>query len=438
MNGIDAENRISQQEQINSNSNSNSMDAPLEERPNDGNAPSSSEEITPPPFNVDERVFCKEGDAIYQAIIRKARRNNDGNGWSFLVHYLGWNARWDRWTSSDHLFSNTPENKLLLETKSQQHEPITVPATASAVTDMPRKRGRNSLDSTSMRTTKLQRKSTSTNIKRQTASATYADFCELPFTLKTVLVDDCERITRTAWDSQHGYDFENPYGAKRKHTKPARVVHNLPATITVRKILHHFRKKQIQSMDATVTSASLPGCRTTEQVQEFCLQLGQLFSEALPACLLYPEERPQYNALVKQQHEQRRDDCLLDTYGCVHLLRLFVRLPALMMQKSYVGDHKTARTFGPLLAELLVLMQKNKQLFGGIYRDATPDEWLDWEQRVYHDKNKEWLPIEKDNDNDVACTARNSLEEGAVLQRTQGQVAPPLPSSSSQEAMDTM
>jgi hypothetical protein len=39
---------------------------------------------------------------------------------------------------------------------------------------------------------------------------------------------------------------------------------------------------------------------------------------------------------------------------------------------------------GPLLSELLVLLQKNRQAcFKGSYREAKPEEWLDWERRLY-------------------------------------------------------
>jgi hypothetical protein len=39
---------------------------------------------------------------------------------------------------------------------------------------------------------------------------------------------------------------------------------------------------------------------------------------------------------------------------------------------------------GPLLSELLVLLQKNRQAcFKGSYREAKPEEWLDWERRFY-------------------------------------------------------
>jgi hypothetical protein len=34
-----------------------------------------------------------------------------------------------------------------------------------------------------------------------TGTCVYEEYCELPFTLKTVLMDEWEKITRTGWDS---------------------------------------------------------------------------------------------------------------------------------------------------------------------------------------------------------------------------------------------
>jgi hypothetical protein len=156
----------------------------------------------------------------------------------------------------------------------------------------------------------------------------------------------------------------------------------------------------------------------------------QLFQDALPVCLLYPQERPQYEALLLQQQQQQQNSkkqknqkyngvCLADVYGCEFLLRLYVRLPVLMQaemtakmnQQTNAGTSTNMNTnnndnndnnntnmdntvalqlsrdiqyIGPLLTELLVLLQKNRQAcFKGNYRQTKPEEWLDWEQRLY-------------------------------------------------------
>ncbi len=161
----------------------------------------------------------------------------------------------------------------------------------------------------------------------------------------------------------------------------------------------------------------------------------QLFQDALPVCLLYPQERPQYEALLQNFSKKQTDDAkccqTADVYGCEFLLRLYVRLPVLMQaemtarlnQANNVGGTTATSTsetssmdtnnnngsnnnsnnkddtdsaavaiqlsrdihyIGPLLSELLVLLQKNRQAcFKGSYREAKAEEWLDWERRLY-------------------------------------------------------
>ena len=324
-----------------------------------------------PPFSVDERVFCRgqAEDTIYQAVIKKVRRNhptneeeNQDHNWSFWVHYLGWNARWDHWMTSNLILKNTTENQALFEQQERRQE---------------EKRRREQMEAEDKkRRTKSRR--------RQCRQST----TDLPFTLQTVLVEECERITRTGWDSMHGYDFERTLQTTSgppscSYKKPARVVHNLPAAVPIRKLLSHFARKKIKSLEGAkemplsdeAQGKSPEESKTTteqqeltaDQVQAFCHQLGQLFQEALPVCLLYPQERPQYDLLVDNKKN------VLDVYGCEYLLRLYVRLPE-------VQD-----VFPTLWNELLVLMQKNRQaLFkGSSYREAEPEEWLEWERQVY-------------------------------------------------------
>eukprot|EP00980_Cylindrotheca_fusiformis_P031190 scaffold25947_cov127-Cylindrotheca_fusiformis.AAC.2 len=71
-------------------------------------------------------------------------------------------------------------------------------------------------------------------------------------------------------------------------------------------------------------------------------------------------------------------------YGCEFLLRLMTRLPTLMLTepKSKMDVN------GPLLQDLIVLLQKNRQAcFKGKYREPKYSELRDWE-KVLADKDK--------------------------------------------------
>jgi hypothetical protein len=134
------------------------------------------------------------------------------------------------------------------------------------------------------------------------------------------------------------------------------------------------------------------GAATPSQVREFCAGLLELFEAALPTCLLYPQERPQYEALVAglprggtaaQQNSPLRPTPLASVYGCEHLLRLLVRLPAMLR----VEDPSRARRrwAGPLVADLIAMLQKNRApIFSkSRYRPPKLAEYLDWERDLY-------------------------------------------------------
>lgn len=207
-------------------------------------------------------------------------------------------------------------------------------------------------------------------------SLAYADYCKMPFTLKAVVVEEYERIAKPSTRSY----CEDDYFCRR-------LVHRLPAPVTVRKVLRHFGKKKLNECKSAVEPSSL----TAGMVRNFVQGLTQIFEVALPVCLLYPLERPQYTAIVTGDDRDKKD--LVDVYGCEYLLRLFVRLPILLQHPSTPEEWSPA-VIGPLLTDLLVLMQKNRQtLFpmtaaAGInkntnYRSPLPAEMMDWERELY-------------------------------------------------------
>lgn len=334
-----------------------------------------------PPFQLDQRVYAADKvdkDAFYEAIIRKVRTASHDE-WEFLVHYQGWNARWDRWVSSDWLLPDTPGNRQKYQ-QTQQNEEKSVPVEKAG---KKRKSSNEQLSST-------RRKLSNTSCSRSVDLYLYSDYCELPFTLKTVLVDEYEKITRCGWDTKDRRD------SPMKYSKPARMVHCLPAPVPVRKVLTHFRKRKFKSLvkQAAATENVAPSAPSAEDIQAFCEQLGQLFQKTLSALLLYPEERPQFEEFKKTVPD---DAQWMDFFGCEYLLRLYVRLPALLQLEEHSME-TTRYIVGPLLTELLVLMQKNRQaLFPnqGNCRAVLPNEWQEWEYSVYRSKDKK--PVENNH-----------------------------------------
>ena len=322
----------------------------------EGEDDDSSSFVSPPPYLPEQRVLCRDvtsnntNEQYYEAVVRKVRCVND-NEWKFYIHYQGWNSRWDCWVSASDLVHDTEENRkvFIKEVPSRKRKKDADSSTAS---------GSGGGGSGRKRKTSSSSDSTGSTL------AYYQQYCELPFTLKTILVEECEKITRKGYDSPHGYDCE-------LSAIPPRSVHQLPAPVTIKQVLQHYQKKRGGSSEDE---------EKQQQVRRFCDGLGKLFEDALPFCLLYPQERPQYESILRD--ETLKDKSLCEIYGCEMLLRLMVRLPVLLQAEP---KRETSLSMGPLLADLIVLLQKNKQAcFKSVYREPKYEEYLDWEKQVYN------------------------------------------------------
>lgn len=167
-----------------------------------------------------------------------------------------------------------------------------------------------------------------------------------------------------------------------------RSVHVLPSKITVRQVLEHYRRKR-----SNISSHGGVSNNNTEKLKQnqierdrFCDGLALLFDEALPVCLLYREERTQYENLQNDESLRLKRPC--EIYGSTFLLRLFKRLPTLLCSES----KKEMDQIGPFLGDLVVLLQKNRSTcFKETYRLPNEHELLSWENMnsaSNHNKNK--------------------------------------------------
>jgi hypothetical protein len=169
------------------------------------------------------------------------------------------------------------------------------------------------------------KRKTSDSSTAGTTVAFYQEYCELPYSLRTMLVDEFNYITRKGFDSPHGYDCEMT-------KRPARSVHDLPAKVTVRQVLQHYQRKRAclsndNNKDGDDDDEKLK--KQQQHVRKFCEGLALLFDDALPVCLLYAEERPQYESLQYDDDLKLKRPC--EVYGSTFLLRLLVRLPQLLV-----------------------------------------------------------------------------------------------------------
>ena len=222
----------------------------------------------------------------------------------------------------------------------------------------PKKRKKDSADASGPSQTSRKRRATYlTNANQSAVPTFYQEYCELPFTLSTILVDEYDCITRK--------DFDSP-----------RSLHVLPARVTVKQVLQHYQRKR-SSKDSQSDDDETKK-QHNEKIRRFCESLCLLFDDALPVCLLYREERPQYEALQKDESLKLKRPC--EIYGSTFLLRLLQRLPILIKAEP----RKEMDELGPLIADLVVLLQKNKQACFGkdSYREPQHHELLSWEKEA--------------------------------------------------------
>ena len=314
-----------------------------------------------PPFHRDQRVWAQDPvtTRYYQATVRDLKW--EGSEWKFRIHYQGWNNRWDRWLDASHIADESQKEALSAAGvltpvgKSKENE---TENEESVVNSANRKRKNNS-NADSKGGTPSRKRRTARNRKL----LPFSDQCELPVTLQTVLIEEWERLTRPT---------------QKLGKPPVRHVHVLPASVTIHQVLKHFAKKKKQDTIPLENNAMNPP-NIPSDVNAFCDGLSHLFQVSLPKCLLYNEERPQYEALLRDPVLSQKP--LTEVYGCEYLLRLYVRLPFLLPN---VDESTSTCVVGPLFSELLILMQKNRQAcFKGDYRRPERDEWLESEVKLY-------------------------------------------------------
>lgn len=384
--------------------------------------------------------------------------------WKYLVHYQGWNARWDRWTDGSDLRPDEPavraESKRRhdeaaereRERKARQKEKREQSMASSSV----RKR-KKSVDSSGgevgmsddaasdgnvavpkSKSTKRRKVAASAKKSKQASStggskaksaglpskeyvqSALEACCSLPFTLRTILVDDKAKITRLGRYVASGYDDVRSV----PNWTPPRMVHALPSALPVKIVLKQFWKERKKSIKDKAKAAvvrmakskekeegsdysgleadDIAGIKERQAAEEtkwknFLQGILDLFDEALAPFLLYNQERTHYLAArmdpkVLKMDEDGNGGGVVerkpsDVYGAEHLLRLFVRLPQIAASSGATAplfpDRASLVSFAECTSDLIVHLQKNKTTcFKGQYREPKEREWTREEAEV--------------------------------------------------------
>lgn len=247
-------------------------------------------------FAAGEAVLCFFGSQLYDAKIQETGQDSDGKE-KYLIHYSGWNKSWDEWLPESSILKLNDENlkrqRKLAKTyskwkkekrKAAKEEKLKQEDRGSPPPPPPQGVKRQYL--TKRRRMELASQAT----QKKMLALKPLSALPIPAALLVRLAADRENVT--------------------KYNK---VVH-LPRTPSIAEILDQY----CQYAQANVQIKDI--------VAEVASGLKVYFQTVLGSMLLYQQERLQW-----QQHRDDAPDAdLNERYGAEHLLRLFVKLPALL------------------------------------------------------------------------------------------------------------
>ncbi|CAL8461794.1 g1325 [Coccomyxa elongata] len=255
------------------------------------------------PFRTGERVLVPHTDKYYEAKILKSEKRNDGV-WYYLIHYSGWNKKWDEWVEAEGLTKYKKELAKVEFTKEGEGGTREFGGKAEAAEGNGRSRAEGG------------RKTDKGH--KQGAIVSSKVRVHLSAALKQKLLDDWERI-------QSGS------------------IAPLPRRPNVNDIM-------LQFVDACKSNKDL-----VEPEEEVANGLRIYFDKALRHMLLYAQEMEQADKALSDGTTPS------SIYGAEHLLRLFLKLPDLLPASQMSADDQLQLEMR--LANFLKFLQKNEGLF---------------------------------------------------------------------------
>uniref|UniRef100_A0A672FKC0 Mortality factor 4-like protein 1 n=1 Tax=Salarias fasciatus TaxID=181472 RepID=A0A672FKC0_SALFA len=282
-----------------------------------------------PKFQEGERVLCFHGPLLYEA--KCVKINIKDKQIKYFIHYSGWNKNWDEWVPESRVLKYVDSNLQKQKELQRANHVVGVSAAPGAgegtssggdPTHPPRKK-RARVDPTV--------ESEETFINRVEVKV------KIPEELKPWLVDDWDLITRQ------------------------KQLFHLPAKKNVDAVLEDYAnyKKSRGNSDSKEFA-----------VNEVVAGIREYFNVMLGTQLLYKFERPQY-ADILANHP---DTSMSQIYGAPHLLRLFVRIGAMLAYTPL--DEKSLALLLSYLQDFLKYLVKNSaSLFNASDYEVAPPEY---------------------------------------------------------------
>ena len=380
---------------------------------------------TTPKFQFRQRVYAKDQETglLYEGIVRRAtygvqhqrqikltsaisedelaaclEQENDPTWWYF-IHYSGWNVNWDRWVEQRDLYEPNESTKLFAKRLHDEVKNIKAelrgkgsskPAAARVAVELERRMavmerehrmeerrrelsaqgkvmGKAEEEDLLSTTTKTHARSkwNKANLEKEIElrrrhlqgkrSQSSAELLVLPFALKKILVEEWELITQS-----------NMFAT-------------VPAAVSVRQALNMYLASKLEAMwsphdkKEVYPPKSDPALTMSKEEKEWHEMVDGIclfFDQALPERLLYQPERIQHEFLLDEMGTKR----FSDVYGSEFLLRLFLRLPAILVGELSESE---SRSILAKLNDLVRFLQKHQTvIFAQSYRRLNESEQL--------------------------------------------------------------
>lgn len=278
-------------------------------------------------FSEGEKVLCYHGPLLYEAKIHKLKVKDKVT--KFLVHYAGWNTKWDEWVADSRVMKHNDES-LKKQKELKQHN-----------SSSRKGKKKDAKDDKSNDTPPPSKRRKGRHANQGEAEPSFVQKIEVkivvPQDLRRFLMDDCDFVTR------------------QKQLVPLPKADNL----TVKGVTDDYFKFREKNTDDSKLVGSYG---------EVCSGIIEYFNVMLGSHLLYKFERTQYSDLLKEYPGKP----LSEIYGCEHFLRLFVKLSTFLSYSCL--DEASMDFIVHHLHDFLDYLTKHADdLFVGEYENSTPD-----------------------------------------------------------------
>lgn len=250
----------------------------------------------------------------------------------YFVHYNGWNKKWDEWVDTTRLLKYNDHNVAYQHSLLQQKE-----AASRAGKQSSNRQSKPGGRSDKSGGAGSKRKSTAIAVDDDTVHDDSGAVVQnevkikIPANLKKQLIVDWENVTR----KQCIVPLPHPIKTVSQildEFAASKVGKGDGRSNTIQLICHTWHRRH-HPVHHTLTGGAVIGIGNESISREVSIGLRNYFDRALGTILLYRYERVQYEEYV----EQHPDVQMSNVYGVEHLLRLFVKLPALLQATKLDG-----------------------------------------------------------------------------------------------------